>query len=95
MNSLFQLVKDKLVITWSDEDTDRKINNLIEDAEIALNHKLGVNLDYSKPGQERRLFLNYCMYMYNNCENEFDSNYINEIYQLRHKYEVFKYEQRF
>ena len=92
---LFQLVKDKLVITWSDKDTDRKIKDLIEDAKLALNHKLGIKLDYSVAGQERRLFLNYCLYMYNNCENEFDNNYLNEIYQIRHKYEVLNYEQKF
>lgn len=88
MEELFQLVKDKLKITWDDDDTNREIEVLIEDAEIILNSKLGAKIDYLEPGQERRLFLNYCLYAYNDMEADFDNVYFNEIMQLRIKWEV-------
>lgn len=91
--NLLQLVKDKLKITWEDENTDRELITLIDDAENSLNNKLGAAIDYTAPGQERRLFLNYCLYAYNNMENEFDNNYLNEIMQIRMLYEVEQYEE--
>ena len=88
---LLQRVKGKLKVTWQDESTDRRITEMIEDAQVTLNHKLGAEIDYSAPGMERNLFLNYCLYAWNDCVNEFDNNYINEIYQIRNKYKVKRY----
>lgn len=90
---LLQELKDKLNITWDEEETDRKLERIINDSEHILNWKLGAKIDYSIEGQEHNLFLNYCMYAYNNCTNEFDDNYFNEIMQIRQKYEVLNYEQ--
>ena len=90
---LFQEIKDKLNITWDEEETDRKLKGMIEDAKYILDYKLGSKIDYTIPGMEHNLFLNYCMYAYNNCTNEFDDNYFNEIMQLRQKYEVINYVQ--
>lgn len=81
-------VKRHLNITWEDEETDAKIIDMMTDAEPALNHKLGAELDYSAPGAERRLYLDYLLYAWNGCLNEFDSAYMAEIYQLRHKHAV-------
>ncbi len=84
----FDLVKRHLNVTWNDEDTDKKIIDIICDAEQTLNYKLGAEIDYFKPSAERRLFLDYCSYLFNDCQNEFDSAYMNDIYQIRHKYEI-------
>ena len=81
-------VKRHLNITWSDTDTDAKLTDLMADAEYALNHMLGAEVDYFTPGMERRLYLDYCLYAWNDCVNEFDSAYRAEIYRIRHKYEV-------
>lgn len=86
--SLVDQVKRYLNITWSDTDTDAKVIDMMLDAEIALNHKLGAKVDYFTPGQERRLYLDYCSYAWNECLNEFDGAYRAEILQIRHKYEV-------
>lgn len=88
---LLQKVKEKLKVTWQDESTDKRITEMIEDAKVTLNHKLGAEIDYSAPGMERNLFLNYCLYAWNDCVNEFDNNYRNEIYQIRNKYKVKRY----
>ena len=58
-----------------------------------MNFKLGAEIDYSAPGFERQLFLNYCMYVWNNCTELFDNNYINDIYQIRQYYEAKAYEE--
>ena len=81
-------VKRHLSITWTDDDTDSKIIDMMLDAEIAMNHKLGAEVDYFSPGPERRLYLNYMLYCWSDCLNEFDSAYRAEILQIRHKYEV-------
>lgn len=91
--NLLQEVKDHINITWDEEETNRKLERMINDAISTLNWKLGAKIEYSTEGQEHNLFLNYCMYAYNNCTNEFDDNYFNEIMQLRQKYEVLNYEQ--
>ena len=82
------LVKRHLHITWSDEDTDNKVIEIMCDAEVALNHKLGATVDYFQPGQERQLYKNYCLYAWNDCLEQFDAAYRAEILQVRHKYEV-------
>lgn len=92
MDNLLQELKDILNITWDEEETNRKLQKIMKDAEPILNWKLGAKIDYSNPGLEHNLFLNYCMYSYNNCTNEFDNNYFNEIMQIRQKYEVLAYE---
>lgn len=94
MDLLMQALKDKLHITWDEEETNRKLIQIIESAKVTLDYKLGANIDYYSLGQEQNLFLNYCMYLYNNCANEFDDNYINEIYQIRQMYEVKNHEQQ-
>lgn len=81
-------IKRELKITWEDEDTEKIIADMIADAEIALNHKLGAECDYEAPGPIRRLFISYCSYAYNDCLEEFDKAYMNDIYQIRHKLEV-------
>ena len=45
MDSLLQDLKDKLNITWDEEDTERKLNMIIEDAKLTLNYKLGYSID--------------------------------------------------
>lgn len=82
------IVKNHLKITWDDDDTDKEVREIIEDAESSLNHKLGAEIDYFQPGAERRLFLNYCSYLFNEIQNEFEKAYKNEINELRRKYAV-------
>lgn len=87
-DSVIQSVKRHLHITWSDSDTDAKLLDMICDAEAALNHKLGAVIDYMQVGAERRLFLNYMLYAWNDALEQFDAAYRAEIIQIRHKYEV-------
>lgn len=90
---LKRIVKQKCNITWEDEETEQRINEIIEDAIITVSDKIGTTkeIDFSIPGKERNLFKNYCFYEWNNKVNDFDKNYENEILQLRQKYEVNQY----
>ena len=93
---LVEIAKRKCNITWEDTDTNYRIEEIVEEAEIALRDKLGISenqeIDFTKGSRERNLFKNYCFYEWNNKVNEFDENYMGDIMQLRQKYEVKQYE---
>ncbi len=91
---LYEQVKRKLNITWEDDETTARINDIIDSAIPDLIHKLGItdeNFDFSKAGAENTLFLAYCLYEWNHSLNEFDENYMRLILQVRAKYEVEQY----
>ena len=86
---LIQQVKRKLNITWSDEDTDANVLDIMESAAVILRRKLGIkdeSFDFSAPGAENLLFRAYCLYDYNHRAEEFDENYANDIAQTRDKH---------
>jgi hypothetical protein len=85
---LLQLLRNELTITWEDDETNMRLERIILNAIPTMNYKLGATIDYSIDGIEQNLFINYCVYVYNGCANEFDVNYFNEIMQVRYKYEV-------
>lgn len=92
--TLLSQVKRKLNITWDDEDTTARVNDIIQSAIPALMHKLGIadpNFDFSVPGMANNLFLAYCLYEFNHSLHEFDTNYANDIAQVRAKFEVEAY----
>lgn len=92
--TLFAQVKRKLNITWDDTDTNATVTDIIQSAIPTMLHKLGIadpNFDFAVPGMENNLFRAYCLYDYNHCTNEFDTNYANDIAQVREKYEVNDY----
>lgn len=90
---LFEMAKRKCSITWQDEETDEKILEIVEESMIAIRDKIGIPTCqipsiFLKPSRERGLWKNYCLYMWNNVEDEFDRRYLNEIMQARRKYEA-------
>lgn len=89
--TLFAQVKRKLNITWEDDDTTARIEEIIASAIPDLKHKLGIveeDFDFSQAGAENNLFKNYCLYEWNHSLPEFDDNYANMIAQCRAKHEV-------
>ena len=89
--ALLQQVRRKLNITWSDPDTDNRVSDIANQAKSVMLFKLGITddaFDFSEAGIENVLFLAYCLYLYNHCENEFDDNYLGMILQARSKHEV-------
>lgn len=90
---LLAQVKRKLNITWEDEDTTNRIEEIMASASLDLSHKLGLvdDFDFSAPGAENTLFLNYCLYEWNHALAEFDLNYERLIAQVRTKHDVAYY----
>ena len=91
---LTKQVKRKLNITWDDEDTNERVEDIIQSAIPTMIHKLGIadpDFSFAEPGTENMLFLAYCLYEWNHSLNEFDDNYSNLIAQTRAKYEVANY----
>ena len=90
---LYDFTKRACRVTWEDNDTSERISTIAEDAVVFLHHKLGMPGEPSpgiflKPGMERMLFANYCLYCWNNMPEEFEANYKRDILTVRHKYEV-------
>lgn len=90
-NRMLPMIKAAVSVTWDEEDTDMKIIRIMEDAEVKLNHILGAEMDYTAPGSARRLFVNFCMYVWNGVEKDFKANYLSDIYELRRINEVKAY----
>ena len=91
---LLNQVKRKLNITWEDDETTTRLNEIIGSAIPDLIHRLGITdpeFDFSLPGTEHTLFLAYCLYEWNHALNEFDENYARMIATTRAKYEVKHY----
>lgn len=94
--ALIEQVKRKLNITWSDEDTDKRVDDIIASANPIMRRKLGIAdaaFDFSLPGEENDLFKSYCLYEWNHAANEFDENYAIEIAQCRAVHEVKHFEE--
>lgn len=80
--SLIDQVKRKLDITWVDEDTDRRVADIVDSVTPVLKHRLGISdpeFDFSKAGLENMLFLALCLYEWNHSANEFWNNYADDI----------------
>lgn len=97
MELLTKLVKRKLNITWEDEETNARVDEIMSDVDPYLRHKLGVSaeFDFSNSGTERSLFLSCCLYEWNHIpRDEWEENYKRTIANLRARYEVEDYLKR-
>lgn len=92
---LTKQVKRKLNITWEDEDTDARVDDIIGDVGPYLRHKLGITdpeFDFSAPGEERNLFLSCCLYEWNHIpRDEWEENYKHTIANVQQVHEVKNY----
>jgi len=92
--ALLKQVCRKLNITWEDDDTTARIEEIMESAIPDLKHRLGITdpeFDFSVAGDENTLYKNYCLYEWNHCLNEFFVNYAEMIAQVRARNDVAYY----
>ena len=70
-------VKEKLFVSWDDDDT--KIKNIIIRASAYVQSKVSYILMFVQGSAEYDLFLERCRYDWNNALDEFEKNYSSEI----------------
>lgn len=81
---LVDLAKQKLDITWSDKETDESIEEIVLNAISIMKHKLGCSdIDFTAPGLDRHLFLEYVKYSWNDYAHVFDEENRKDIIQAR------------
>ena len=90
---IHDMIKRKCNVTWNDSDTNESILEIMEDAMLAIQNKLGFASEripdiFIEPGPIRSLLKNLALYMRNNCEEDFDGRYLNEIMQARRPFEL-------
>ena len=92
LTTLCDVAKRKCNVTWKDEDTDKRIQEIVENAYESVRHMLGIKSApddaFLKPGKARTIFENYCWYDWNNMLDQFQPNYRREILAERHRNEV-------
>lgn len=91
---LIKQVKRKLNITWEDEDTNERVNEILASAIPDIIHMLGIpdeDFDFSEAGIENTLLLSYCLYEWEHSLDEFEDNYSKKIATARAKWEVEAY----
>lgn len=79
MDELLKLVLNRLNITWTDEATNEKITNIIENGKSELDRLSGIKNDYQLAGQAQALLINYCVYALENQLDQFKINYKSDI----------------
>jgi hypothetical protein len=85
-------VKIYLDITWTDENTDKKITGIIERGIKYIDGVAGAAQDYTIEDKPRELLLDYCRYARSNVLELFQANYLHEFLSLQIRQEVADYE---
>lgn len=89
---LLTIAKSKCYITTDEAEVMNRLQRIVDDAQVKISRLIGAkNIDFTQAGEERELFLNYVWYAWNDAENEFKTNYLDDILALRLKYEVEQY----
>lgn len=92
-SELFKQVAERCYISSEDELIRDRLTSIINNAIFNVKSLIGISadvqFDFSKSSMENELFLNYCMYRWNNkSQKEFEDNYMGDIIALRMKNEV-------
>lgn len=76
-------VRNYLDITFEDEETDRKLNGIIERGMAYLDKAAGADQDYETEDLPKSLLLDYCRYARNNVLELFEQSFRSELLALR------------
>lgn len=94
--ALLDEVKRKCYITDTSETTNNRLVDVIKDSLPTVKRMIGVSTDFNFEAEgneeELKLFKNYCWYVWNDLDNEFKDNYLDDINSLHHKHEVEQYD---
>ena len=79
-------VRRKLNVTWTDVDTDVRLQDVVEAVSPRLASLLGYPSDHeftSADGSAWGMFLNGCLYEFSDAWDDFTANYASEILSTR------------
>ena len=79
---LLDELKTKLLITFEDEELDKKIEDSLKSAEAHRDALVGTDVDYIDDRFARSLLLDCARYYYNNVSEFFEDNFHKEILRL-------------
>ena len=81
--ALLEDLKNRLRITWTEEDTD--LQKILDTGKAQLNDITGANHDYEVDLIAQELLLERSRYVYNNAVDEFTTNFADDLlrFQLR------------
>lgn len=79
-SELLKDTKDKLYVSWS--DNDEQIKKIILRASKYIQSKITQELSFTPDSEEYELMLERCRYDWNNALDEFEKNYSSEILAL-------------
>lgn len=77
---LLEEVKDKLYISW--DDNDKQVKDIIIRSCRYIQSKISEQLLFTNESEEYNLMLERCRYDWNNALDEFEKNYSSEILAL-------------
>ena len=74
-------VRRKLNVTWTDEDTDARLQDVVETVSPRLARLVGYpsTHEFTSADDAWGLFLNGCLYEFSDAWDDFERNYANEI----------------
>lgn len=81
-------VLNYLDVTWSDEETNKKVTGALERGIAYLDFIAGGQQTYTEEGQARALLFDYVRYVRSNALDEFQKNYLHELITLQMQTEV-------
>lgn len=79
-------VRRKLNVSWEDEDTDERLNDVVAAVSPRLSSLLGYPVDHpftDEDGASWTLFLNGCLYEFSDAWDDFEHNYADVILSTR------------
>lgn len=80
LQGLLTNLKDRLRITWDEEDEHLK--SLIRRSEAYLSELTNASFDFLNEEWPKELLLERCRYVYNNATDEFETNFHSELSRL-------------
>ena len=88
MTSMLDDLKLTLDVTWQDDETDKKLQRLLDRSIFEINEYAGEPVNYDKDLFARQLVLDLARYIWNNVKEEFKDNFGQELIQIRTRYQV-------
>lgn len=92
-SEVLEIIKNKLDITWADEQMEKKLSLIVENGIAELDRLNGVKNDYIKAGKAQSLLFSYVVYDLSNCLDDFKKNYKSDIVSFINQSKVKKAQQ--